>query len=77
MTQFSTGILLLQEESLFAKAYSNGIHKKDYWDTTFEDSLNLIARLPRIAALIYRKLYRTGEKALIEPNKELDCKFYS
>jgi hypothetical protein len=38
MTQFSTGILLLQEEILFAKAYSNGIHKKDYWDTTFEDN---------------------------------------
>jgi hypothetical protein len=47
MTQFSTGILLLQEESLFTKAYSNGIHKKGYWDTTFEDN--------QVSMLFYQK----------------------
>jgi citrate synthase len=74
MTQFSAGILALQEESLYAKAYRNGVHKKDYWDTTFEDTLNVIAKVPRVAALIYRNLYRKDSKALIEPNKDLDCK---
>jgi len=32
----------------------------------------LIAKVPRIAALIFRNLYRKGEKALIESNTELD-----
>jgi citrate synthase len=72
MVQFSAGILTLQQDSLFAKAYSEGTHKKDYWNSTFEDSLNLIAKVPRVAALIYRNLYRKGEKALIEPNASLD-----
>jgi citrate synthase len=35
--------------------------KADYWDPTFEDMLTLIARLPRIAALIYRHVFRNGE----------------
>lgn len=72
MSQFSSGVLLLQQESKFAEAYQKGIHKKDYWDPVFEDSLNLIAKLPRIAALIYRNLYRKGEKALIEPLENAD-----
>lgn len=72
MTQFSMGVLALQQESKFAEAYQKGIHKKDYWDPVFEDSLNLIAKLPRIASLIYRNLYRKGEKALIEPNSNYD-----
>ncbi len=35
--------------------------KADYWDPTYEDMLTLIARLPRIAALIYRHVFRNGE----------------
>ena len=35
--------------------------KADYWDPTFEDMLTLIARLPRIAALIYRHVFRNGD----------------
>ena len=38
-----------------------GMKKADYWDPTFEDMLTLIARLPRIAALIYRHVYRNSE----------------
>jgi hypothetical protein len=38
-----------------------GMKKADYWDPTFEDMLTLIARLPRIAALIYRHVFRNGE----------------
>ncbi len=50
MTMFSMAILALQTESKFSRAYQSGISKKDYWDFTFEDSMNLIARLPRVAA---------------------------
>jgi citrate synthase len=70
MTQFSTAILALQTESLFAAAYRKGINKKDYWDYVYEDSMNLIARLPRIAAYIYRKTYHGGVH--IEPDPKLD-----
>ena len=70
MTQFSTGILALRTESEFAKSYRNGINKKDYWDPTYEDAMNLIARLPRIAAYIYRRTYHNGEH--IEPDPKLD-----
>ena len=57
MTQFSIGIMAMQTESVFAKAYRDGINKKDYWDPTYEDISNLLARLPRIAAYIYRRTY--------------------
>ncbi len=70
MTQFSIGIMALQTESLFAKAYNEGINKKDYWDYVYEDTMNLIARLPRIAAYIYRRKYKFGEH--IQPNGMLD-----
>jgi citrate synthase len=70
MTQFSAAIMALQTESEFAAAYRKGINKKDYWDYTYEDTMNLIARLPRVAAYIYRRTYKFGEH--IEPNPKLD-----
>lgn len=70
MTQFSIGIMAMQTDSHFAKAYRDGINKKDYWDPTYEDVCDLLARLPRIAAYIYRRTYKNGEH--IAPNPELD-----
>lgn len=70
MTQFSTGILAWATESRFQKAYRVGIHKKDYWDTTYEDIMNFLAALPRLAAYIYRKNNHNGE--YISPNPKLD-----
>ena len=70
MTQFSIAILSLKNESQFNLAYNRGIHKKQYWDPTFEDALNLIAKLPRIAAYIYRRNYHNED--YIEPLKGAD-----
>jgi citrate synthase len=70
MTQFVVGIMALQTESTFQKKYAAGMNKKDYWEATFEDSLDLLARLPRIAAYIYRRKYKEGEH--IQPNGLLD-----
>lgn len=70
MTQFTVGIMALQTESEFSKAYKKGINKKEYWDPTYEDAMNLIARLPRLAAYIYRRRYHNGEH--IEPDHNLD-----
>ncbi|MFY8089649.1 MAG: citrate/2-methylcitrate synthase, partial [Chitinophagaceae bacterium] len=50
MTMFVTGVMALQTESNFAKEYAKGINKKDYWNATYDDAMDLIARLPRIAA---------------------------
>jgi citrate synthase len=70
MTQFSIGIMAMQSESHFAKAYRVGLSKKEYWDPMYEDAMTLIARLPRVAAYIYRRSYKKGKH--IEPNPELD-----
>jgi len=70
MTQFVVGIMALQTESQFQKKYAAGMNKKDYWDATFDDAMDLLARLPRIAAYIYRRKYRNGEH--IQPNGLLD-----
>jgi len=70
MTQFSIGIMALQRESIFAKEYEKGINKKDHWDFIYEDTMNLIARLPRVAAYIYRRKYKNGDH--IQPNGMLD-----
>lgn len=58
MTQFVAAIMALQTESFFAKKYAAGMNKKDYWDATFDDAMTLIARLPRVAAYIYRRKYK-------------------
>lgn len=70
MTQFSMAILAMQTESVFAAAYRKGLHKNDYWDPMYEDVMNLIARLPRVAAYIYRKTYKNNVH--IEPDPKLD-----
>lgn len=70
MTQFSAAILALQTESVFAKAYHDGTSKKEYWSHTFEDVMNLIARIPRVAAYIYRRSYKNNQH--IEPKPGLD-----
>lgn len=70
MTQFVVGIMALQTESSFQKKYAAGMNKKDYWEAAFEDSMDLLARLPRIAAYIYRRKYKDGEH--IQPNGLLD-----
>jgi len=70
MSQFSAAVLALQTESKFAAAYQKGVNKSEYWKYAFEDSLDLIARIPQVCAHIYRHLYRKGE--LIAPNNSLD-----
>ena len=70
MTQFIIGIASLNCESVFVKRYAEGMNKKDYWDATYEDAMNLIARLPRVAAYIYRKTYKGGDH--IAPDESLD-----
>lgn len=70
MTQLTIGIMALQRDSVFSRRYAEGMAKTDYWDATYEDSMNLIARIPRLAAYIYRRTYHNNEQ--IEPDLSLD-----
>jgi citrate synthase len=62
--------MALQNQSVFAKRYEEGMPKSEYWDATYEDSMNLIAALPVVAAAIYRRKYKDG--SIIESNTRLD-----
>lgn len=70
MTLFTLAVLTLQRESLFTRQYHDGLKKEDYWVPMLEDSMNLIARLPEIAAYIYRLKYKGGSS--IQPDAKLD-----
>jgi len=60
MSQFSAAVLALQADSVMAKEYANGTPKTMYWEHYLEDSIALIARLPEIAARIYRRSFKDG-----------------
>ena len=70
MVLFSAAVLSMEKESEFVMGYQKGISKMDYWDPTYEDSMNLLAKLPEIGAYIYRKKYRNGD--IIAPNPDMD-----
>jgi len=70
MALFSMGILALQRESVFSVEYSHGILKPDYWKSYLEDSLNLMGKLPALAAYIFNRKYRQGR--VIESDPDLD-----
>jgi citrate synthase len=60
MTQLAIGVSALNHDSKFAAAYERGIPKTEYWTYALEDSLDLIAKLPALAARIYSNVYRNG-----------------
>lgn len=70
MTQFVIAIASMQVDSIFTRRIAEGMGKKEYWDAAYEDSMNLIARLPRIGAYIYRRSFHNGKH--IEPDFSLD-----
>ena len=71
MTQLGMGVAALNHDSVFAAAYEKGMKKSEYWTYALEDSLNLIARLPALAARIYRNIYNPGAP-LLGVSKDLD-----
>ena len=70
MTQLSAALLAMQPESKFAKAYQEGVHKTKIWEHAFEDSMDIIARLPAVCAAIYRRTFKDGK--LITADSSLD-----
>jgi citrate synthase len=72
MTQFSVAVSLLQHESKMAEAYAQGAPKSTFWEYCLEDALTLIARLPAVAARIYRNTFHGGKHVPAEKIEKVD-----
>jgi citrate synthase len=70
MTLFSQAVLALQNGSVFASRYHT-MKKDAYWEAALEDSLDLTAKLPIVAAFIYRMKY-FGETSKPKYSPKLD-----
>lgn len=75
MAQLSLAINALESESTFAKAYERGVNKKEYWQYTYEDAIDLIAKIPTIAARIYRNVFKDGKVAAIDNSLDYSANF--
>lgn len=75
MTLFSQAVLALQNNSVFAARYHE-MKKDQYWEAALEDSLNLTAKLPVIAAFIYRmKYFGETSKPKYNPRQDYGLNF--
>jgi len=78
MSQLVAACAALNSQSRFAKAYAEGVNKANYWELVYEDSMDLCAKLPTVAAIIYRNLYRDGTSpGAIDPTKDWSANFVS
>lgn len=75
MTMFSAGILAMQRESEYVKAYNKGLGKMDHWQPTLDDALNMWARLPELGAFIYRLKYKGDTPIAPDPSLDLGGNF--
>ncbi len=71
MAMLSAGVMAMSCDSKFVEAYHDQtVGKNDYWKSTLDDSIDLTARMPHIAAYIYNKKYRNNQQ--IDPDPKLD-----
>jgi len=75
MTMFSAAILSMQRESVFVREYRKGMSKMDYWRPMYEDATNLLAKLPVIAAYIYRMKFRGDVHITAHPGLDFGGNF--
>lgn len=70
MVMLSTAVLAMQRESKFTHFYHHGFKKDRAWEYMYDDATDLIAKLPEIAAFIYRHKYKGSD--IIGPDPKLD-----
>ncbi|MGK9367793.1 citrate (Si)-synthase [Melioribacter sp. Ez-97] len=75
MTMFATAIMSMHLDSVFDKEYRKGIKKTDYWSAYYEDAMNLLAKIPEIAAHIYRWKYKDGDIIPSDPDLDMGGNF--
>jgi len=66
----SMGILALEEGSKFRARYNEGMSKDEYWEAALEDSLDLMAKMPAVAAAVYRIRYELGDLIDRDPQRD-------
>ncbi|CAL1265381.1 unnamed protein product [Larinioides sclopetarius] len=78
VARFAAAITACNTESVFAKAYSEGVPESRYWEFTFDDAMSLIAKLPTIAATIYKNMNHQGSSVcVVDPAKDWAHNFAS
>jgi len=75
MTMFSSGILAMQRESNFVRRYQEGMSKMDYWEPMFDDVMDLLPKLPTLAAYIYRMKYKGDVHIEADPDLDMGGNF--
>jgi len=75
MCMLDTAVLSMQGESKFVEAYNAGVAKTEFWESMLEDSLDLMARMPGIAAAIYRKRFNKGPRIDSDPSLDMSHNF--
>jgi citrate synthase len=76
MAMFSSAVLAMQRDSVFASNYAAGkFNKMTCWEDMYEDSNNMMAKLGPIGAYIYRKKYANNEQIAADPNLDMGGNF--
>ena len=76
MAILSAAVMSLERESHFNIKYRQGANKMDYWNSTYEDATNLLAKMPLIGAYIYNKLYHPERgHRYPDPSRDLGANF--
>jgi len=76
MAMFSSAVLAMQRDSVFAKTYASGkFNKMTCWEDMYEDSNNMMAKLGPIGAYIYRKKYKNNEQIAADPSLDMGGNF--
>lgn len=74
MAMLSSAVLVLERESEFRRRYDAGMNREAHWEAVLDDILNLVAKIPVIAAGIYR--IRFGRGLPIHPSGLMDWGAY-
>jgi citrate synthase len=76
MVMLSVGLMSLQKDSKFAAFYNSGkFNKMAAWEPMYEDASDLVARIPIIAAFIYRYKYHGDKQIAIDPKLDMGANF--
>lgn len=76
MILFTQAVMALGRDSAFTRKYHAGMKKDAYWEPALDDSLDLTAKLPVIAAFIYRyKYFGQKRKPRYNPRQDYGTNF--
>ena len=75
MDMLITAITTLEDMSVFRRRYDEGMKKDEYWEAALDDSLNLLAKLPALAAGVYRIRYDKGDPILPDPKLDWSANY--